>query len=309
MKEYTIDKQFHDLMHLMQEQSVDQIKTTMLQSFRKLSTTNQMILERYFDKYPYWGTLHDAISDHGFLYKKAKSLHENAESYFWLYQRLSDYRSKATFLGILENWCYFSSMNPYQEKVFDDYFDLDIVHCDQNEVFVDVGAFTGDTTLSYIKTYGIDNYKKIYCYEITPSIFTILHDNLHHFKNIECRQLGLSDTQETLFIDDSNGVLSSNRVTSTGGVTHAQLTTLDDDVSDPVSFIKMDIEGSERKALRGCRRHITEEKPKLAIAVYHDNDDLWAIPKLIHEINSDYQFYLRYNGLGLYPTETTLIAI
>ena len=152
MKEYTIDKQFHDLMHLMQEQSVDQIKTTMLQSFRKLSTTNQMILERYFDKYPYWGTLHDAVSDHGFLYKKAKSLHENAESYFWLYQHLSDYRSKATFLGVLENWCYFSSMNPYQEKVFDDYFDLDIVHCDQNEVFVDVGAFTGDTTLPSLPT-------------------------------------------------------------------------------------------------------------------------------------------------------------
>jgi len=309
MEEYQIDKQFHDLMQLMQEQSIDMIKTTMLHSFRNLSAANQTILENYFDKYPFWGTLHDASSDHDCLYKKAKSLHENAESYFWLYEHLSDYRSKATLLGVLKNWCFFSSMNPYREKVFDDYFDLDIMHCNQNEVLVDVGAFTGDTTLSYIKTYGINNYKKIYCYEITPSIFTTLHDNLHQFKNIECRQLGLSDSQETLFLDNSNGVISSNRVVSTGGDTHVQLTTLDDDVSDPVSFIKMDIEGSEQKALRGCRKHITEEKPKLAIAVYHDNDDLWAIPKLIHGMNSGYRFYLRYSGLDLYPTETTLIAI
>jgi len=308
MKKYQIDKQFNDLMQLMQEQSVEIIKTTMLYYFRSLNAKNQKILEDYFDKYPYWGTLHDAISDYDFLYKKAKSLHENAEGYFWLYQHLTDYRSKATLLGILKNWCFFSSMDPYREKVFDDYFDLDIVHCDQNEVFVDVGAFTGDTIISYIRTYGSNNYKKIYCYEITPSIFIELRSNLQLFKNIECRRLGLSDIQDTLSID-SNGILSSNRLTSTAGDMHVQVTTLDDDISDPVSFIKMDIEGSEQKALRGSKKHITEEKPKLAIAVYHDNDDLWGIPRLIHSMNSDYQFYLRYNGSDLYPTETTLIAI
>ena len=42
-----------------------------------------------------------------------------------------------------------------------------------------------------------------------------------------------------------------------------QSTTLDEDINEKITMIKMDIEGSEEKAILGARRHITEEHPKL----------------------------------------------
>ncbi len=54
---------------------------------------------------------------------------------------------------------------------------------------------------------------------------------------------------------------------------------MDDYITERVTFIKMDIEGSEANALRGAEKIIRTYKPKLAISVYHKKDDLWTIPK------------------------------
>ena len=61
----------------------------------------------------------------------------------------------------------------------------------------------------------------------------------------------------------------------------------------PVTFIKMDIEGSELAALAGAQQLIRKYSPILAICVYHRQDDLWNIPLLIHRLNPDYSFHLR----------------
>ena len=52
-----------------------------------------------------------------------------------------------------------------------------------------------------------------------------------------------------------------------------------------------------------------EETPRLSVSVYHGYDDLWRLPKLIHELNSSYRFYLRYYGGNLFPTEIVLTAL
>ena len=43
---------------------------------------------------------------------------------------------------------------------------------------MDLGAYTGDTVLSYLKNYGEDCYQRIYCYEITPETFQVLQETL-----------------------------------------------------------------------------------------------------------------------------------
>lgn len=63
-----------------------------------------------------------------------------------------------------------------------------------------------------------------------------------------------------------------------------------------VTLIKMDIGGFEQNALAGCIRHIQEESPKLLISVYHNNEDIYKIPRMIFEMNPNYQIYLRSNG-------------
>ena len=88
-----------------------------------------------------------------------------------------------------------------------------------------------------------------------------------------------------------------------------EIVTLDEDITEPVTWIKMDIEGSEYDAVMGSRRHIAEDRPKLSISVYHGYDDLWLLPKLIHSLNPSYKFYLRYYGGNLIPTEIVLTAL
>ena len=87
------------------------------------------------------------------------------------------------------------------------------------------------------------------------------------------------------------------------------MVTLDEDIGEAITIIKADIEGFEQEAIKGAINHIKNDHPKLLISVYHKNEDLWKIPKMIKEIDSTYKFYLRYHGGSIYPTEITLIAI
>lgn len=74
-----------------------------------------------------------------------------------------------------------------------------------------------------------------------------------------------------------------------------------------VSYIKMDIEGAEMEALNGAHNTINKFRPKLAISVYHKEDDLWNIPDYLHKEYPWYKFYLRhYTPI---TTETILYAM
>ena len=73
------------------------------------------------------------------------------------------------------------------------------------------------------------------------------------------------------------------------------------------SYIKMDIEGAEMEALQGAHDTINKFRPKLAISVYHKEDDLWNIPYYLHEKYPWYKFYLRH--YTTITTETILYAV
>ena len=116
------------------------------------------------------------------------------------------------------------------------------------------------------------------------------------------------DKIEELYLEENTSSSSANKVNDKGNI-KLDVTTLDVDINEEISMIKMDIEGSEEKALLGSINHIKNDYPKLLISVYHDNDHLWKIPKLISEINDSYDFYLRCYGNNIYPTEIVLFAI
>jgi FkbM family methyltransferase len=56
-----------------------------------------------------------------------------------------------------------------------------------------------------------------------------------------------------------------------------------------VDYIKMDIEGAEREALKGAARTLRHSKPVLMIDSYHRSDDDVVLPRVIHEANPAYQ--------------------
>lgn len=58
-----------------------------------------------------------------------------------------------------------------------------------------------------------------------------------------------------------------------------------------VDFIKMDIEGSERYALKGGRRTIARFGPRMALCIYHRPDDPTILRQLVIEARPAYQVF------------------
>lgn len=305
----TLDRKFLDFIDSIKNQPRDKILYRIKKNYQKVDSNFKKILEDYFKMFTFWGTLDEAKKDFNLYEQKATSFHDHWNDYLWLYSRLMDYRSKEVLYAMLMNWYQFDFvlLGKSRESAFPDYFDLDILECDEKEVLVDLGAFTGDTVLDYIHTYGKNNHKRIYCYEITPATFQVLKQNLSTFPNIEFRQKGASDSYGTMYISANETDTSANILTDKGNI-EVVTVPIDGDILEPVTFIKMDIEGAEQKALIGCKKQIQRYHPKLAISVYHNNEDIWKIPRMIDDICPGYQFYLRYHGGDLYPTEVTLLA-
>lgn len=305
-----IDKEFKELAGVIKSKSLEEVFNDIKDAFFKIPLETQKSLECYYENFGYWGKLKRSDEEYEELYNRARSLKEHIDDYIFIYDKLQDYRSKKLLYAILSNWYRFDfvTIASALEKNYTQYLDLDILKPISDEVIVDLGAYTGDTILNYISTFGDDSYKKIYCYEITPNIFALLKNNLAKYDNIEFKRKAVSDKNETLYISDNSSGPSANTLTNEGE-NEVTSVTLDDDIEDKITTLKMDVEGFEQRAIIGASRHIKEDKPKLLISVYHRNEDLIKIPKMIDDICPNYKFYLRNNGGGIYPTEITLIGI
>ena len=61
-----------------------------------------------------------------------------------------------------------------------------------------------------------------------------------------------------------------------------------------VDYIKYDVEGSEREALLGSVRTVSQWEPTLMVSLYHRSEDLFALPLLLRELFPQYEgYYLR----------------
>jgi len=74
-----------------------------------------------------------------------------------------------------------------------------------------------------------------------------------------------------------------------------------------VTYIKLDVEGSELKTLQGAIESIRKWRPKLAISIYHKPEDVIELFSFVESLNLDYQYYIRqYQSRNC---ETTLYAL
>jgi FkbM family methyltransferase len=99
----------------------------------------------------------------------------------------------------------------------------------------------------------------------------------------------------TLRVDPSNSAADTFVLQREGSVDvlKVPLTTIDLLVSelklDRVDYIKMDIEGSEPKALEGAQETLKKFKPRMSITTYHAPDHPKLIPEIIKRGRPDYQ--------------------
>lgn len=304
-----LDQLFVNLMEQVKRQSSAALEQQMSRAFLSLKPEIRSILVDYVHRFPFWGDLRLNSGTGSMVTERAQCLKEHRKDFLWLYDRLADYRSRFSLLAVLNQWLFYDSLllGKAKETIFEDYFDLDLpLLGDPQAVIADVGAFTGDTALAFQKVYG--SCKKLYCYEVDPANCEKARKTLQTIPFAELRQKAVSAANGTIYLNVNSSDASASRTCSQGSVP-IEAVTLDSDIPEPLSLIKMDIEGGEQEALAGCERHIREDRCQLAISVYHGNQDLWKIPRMIERFRSDYQFFLRYNGGNLFPTELIFFAL
>ena len=304
-----IDEKFFKIIEEFEVLPKEEIEKKMVLFYKFLPSNIKKSLENFFKSYNFWGTLDEVNEDFDIFKKKAQIFKEKREDFVWLYDSVKDYKSKTVLLSILNDYYNFdlNGLNLVADKIYKHYFDLDLLPFCKNEVFVDVGAYTGDTVLDYIASYGM-SYNKIYCYEITESMVLYMKNNFSNLPNVEIRNLAVAERVGKLYLDANSTSASANRVKE-AGVDAVNAVSLDEDIKEKISMIKMDIEGGEISAIKGAKEHIKNDLPKLFISVYHSNDDIITIPKLIQSYTDKYDFYLRYYGGNLYATEIVLICL
>ena len=170
-----------------------------------------------------------------------------------------------------------------------------------DDVIIDAGAFIGDTAVFF--HHKLAGRCRIHSFELLDENLALLQHNLQrngvHDEQIVLNKLALADTTgEEIIIADGATQGSTSIFGKKAGGTRVQTITLDDYVTslklDRVDFIKMDIEGAEVQALAGARHTIAHFRPKLAICLYHQWDDLFRVPQAIHATGVDYQFRFKW---------------
>ena len=214
-----------------------------------------------------------------------------------------DKESKEIYVECLANRMAYPMAQKEYEELFSpiEYFGVDILPLSDQEVYVDCGAFDGDTIERFIEEtrhfnhiYGFEldkaNYDKCVSRFSADSRITLIHKGVWD-ENKEIEYSGGDGENEPA---DGISIMKAAKWESKNT---ALVTRMDDELTDvDVTYIKMDIEGAELNALKGAESVIKKCKPKLAICVYHKTSDFWKIPQYIKTLNSDYKIYLRHHS-------------
>ena len=98
-----------------------------------------------------------------------------------------------------------------------------------------------------------------------------------------------------------------SRENGSGKTVEIPVLAVDEAVSENVTVLKLDVEGGEREAILGARRHI-ENGAKILCSLYHRNEDMFDLPLLIKSINPELKFYVRHQ-LYIPAWETNLYCV
>ncbi len=175
------------------------------------------------------------------------------------------------------------------------YFPPDLIQLTKNEVFIDCGAYSGDTIQSFLEQTG-SQFNRLIAFEPDPINFQKLTELVNSLPNNITKRIQISDravgrdSRQLHF--DSQGSASSSLSDSGEVIIYSE--PLDTLIKDEApTFIKMDIEGAELDALYGAKGQICKHLPILAISAYHSQNHIWRLPLLIKSLSESYLFFLR----------------
>lgn len=217
---------------------------------------------------------------------------EHRQYYQMVFDMLEDEFSKKTYIERIKRVYTLSDISDVMQPEENQYFDE--VKLTEHEVFVDCGAYIGDTAMEFIKR--VDGkYRQIYMFEAEQSKSGQIKRNLKEAK-YELYTFGVwSENGKLNFSADGSSASKISMVMGEGDDTKIDVVALDSvHFNELPTFVKMDIEGAEKEALIGAKHLISDYCPKLAICIYHKREDLYELPLLIKELNPEYKLYIRH---------------
>lgn len=219
----------------------------------------------------------------------------NFPKYQWLSGLFEDSYSKEILDKVIR-MRFNNQLSPeLKHSVGNQYFDVLTNYSDIN-VFIDCGGYHGETSASFIRKN--PNYKKIYFFEPFPDAMLIAKNELFNH-NVDFIQKAVYDKKDqyklTTNREDGNAI-------SLNGDIAIETCLLDDEISDKIDFIKLDIEGSELNALHGAEKLIRNHQPIITVAIYHKQAHFWEIPHYLLSVMPGCKLFLRHNNDGIYET-------
>lgn len=214
-----------------------------------------------------------------------KHIEEVENAYF----SLADEQSKKVFENIIRfqitgdlNYCF--ECETTKDEAFN------ILNLGENESFLDLGAYRGDTVEEFLKY--ANSYEKIVAVEPDTRTFKKLQINCENLENCATLNNAIWSENCTLTFDGNKGRGASAK--SQGEEKSAICVDYITEKYGDFSYINIDIEGAESEMLKSACLTLAS-RPKLCMAVYHKSEDIFALVNKIKEMNGDYKIYLRHH--------------
>ncbi|MDR2357949.1 MAG: FkbM family methyltransferase [Oscillospiraceae bacterium] len=230
--------------------------------------------------------------------------------YEWAYDFYTDERSKKLVIDRLRLHLLDEALEVNTRSKT--YYEEGVVALGNREIFLDGGAYDGDSAEEFIKMVKNTNGGGygVFAFEPDAANFEAASRRLSKYPGVEVIQKGLwsEETELVFFRNSADAAGSSFVIGKAAGEAYRVPVTSPDSffkgkaADELPTFIKMDIEGAEREALLGSKEIIRKVKPKLAICAYHKPEDIYELPRTIREIRDDYRFCLRQHEAGYWDT-------
>lgn len=257
-------------------------------------------------------TMRNVTCDRGIVSFDSSYICSNVIELENFYFKLNDNMSKETLDAVLLSTL--TGNNVYCTSImdFNQYFCLPQFRNTCEEYFLDIGSYVGDTVEQFIWA-NTGQFSHIYAFEPSPGNFTALKHRVRRLK----QEWAIDDEKLTLMNcavggHEARAGMSNLTSGSSSFIDEAlqnkseqiiEIKTVDQVLKDKkVTFIKADIEGMELDMLKGAKQVILENKPKIAICVYHNIFDLLEITSYLHELVPQYKMALRHHSPTLYET-------
>ena len=206
------------------------------------------------------------------------------------YNLMADDTSKKIFKGYVE-FLYGGRLDTLKSiTTLEDEAFRNILKLTENEVYVDIGAYRGDTVDTFL-SYTKEDYNHIICAEPDTKTFKKLTDHCAHLPRFEAHNVAVTHVDGEIGFTDAHG-----RQSAVGGDVMQKSVTLTTLCGDKVpTYIKIDAEGCENEIISASGDLFTTHMPKLNVAAYHKCEDIFTLPILLNRLNPDYRIHLRHH--------------